>query len=92
VHMNTSGFSGSRDGAVLWTLEAGSPSLGPSKLQTHQVLLNGKPLSLLPGPALPLNDLEGKSVNGGTADLLLPPTSYGFILFPHSGAKLCAIK
>ena len=47
-----------------WVLGAGDQPVGAdSRLQTRQVTLNGAPLAVLPGPALPA--MEGRRVQGG---------------------------
>ena len=55
-------------------------------LQSKQVRLNGRPLALLPGPALPA--LEGRTVDN-SAPLRLPPASVGFVSFPAVVAPAC---
>ena len=69
---------------TMWVLTPGAPVSGAvNGLQSKQILLNQKLLSVLPGPGLP--GLAG--VN--SAHLTMPAASYGFALFANAGAPAC---
>ena len=69
-----------------WVLTAGAklPS-APNPLQSREALLNGAPLKLPAQGGLPA--LRGASSQGAVA---MPPTSYGFAVYPQ--LKLAACK
>jgi hypothetical protein len=77
-----------------FVLTAGKPlPTAVNPLQSAEVRLNGQetPLALKgvgtpSGPSLP--QIDGKKVAGGTL-LEMPPTSYGFIVFPEANAAAC---
>jgi len=70
-----------------WILEAGTPIDGaPNKLMSREMLLNGEKLEILAGPQLP--SLSGR-LSSTDADLVMPPTSYGYVQFPSASSVAC---
>eukprot|EP01063_Lacrimia_lanifica_P017751 TRINITY_DN24757_c0_g1_i1.p1 TRINITY_DN24757_c0_g1~~TRINITY_DN24757_c0_g1_i1.p1 ORF type:complete len:575 (+),score=157.03 TRINITY_DN24757_c0_g1_i1:39-1763(+) len=58
----------------------------PNRLQSKQVLLNGKLLQTA-GARPPA--ISGKAVPAGAAPLAMPPTSYGFVVLPDAKVAAC---
>jgi len=78
-------FPGNKYGWEEWILTAGEPIPdAPNPLQSSNVLLNGDVLELGKGPTLPV--LQGRVGNG---TVHMPPTSYGFIVFPSAEQAAC---
>jgi heparanase 1 len=60
-------------------------TLSAKETSAHDVLLNGKPLALLPGDQLPA--LTGSPVSSGA--VTLPPASSSFLTIPSAGNPNC---
>ena len=74
-------------GYVLYTLETAQPVPGAvNPLPSKGVKLNGVPIELLPGPALPV--LEG--VHGSSFPVVVPASSYGFLALPKANVAACS--